>query len=132
MLSVSNCLICQAQRIAVNGVKSGWWQFISGIPQSYILGLILFNVFINYSDVGPGAVWGVFAGDTKLGGVVDSVQDGEGLQRDLDKCESWTITNHLKFNRCNCQILHLGWHNPGYAYRLGNETLERSLANRGL
>lgn len=77
ILSVSNCQMGQAQRIRVNGLTSGWWQVISGISQGLILGLILFNVFIHYLNVGLGAVWGEFAGDTKLGGAVDSVEDGE-------------------------------------------------------
>ena len=37
--------------------------------------------------------------DIKLGGDVDSIEDGEGLQRDLDKTESWSITNTMKFNK---------------------------------
>lgn len=35
--------------------------------------------------------------DTKLGGTVDSLVEGEALQRDLDKIEVWTVTNHIKF-----------------------------------
>lgn len=43
-----------------------------------------------------------FADDTKLGAAVDSIEVGEDLQRDLDKLESWAITNYIKFNKRNC------------------------------
>ena len=73
-----------------------------------------------------------FADVTKLGGAVDSVEGGKALQRDLDRLESWAITNRMKFNRSKCWVLHLGQGNPGYMYRLGNEMLERSPAERDL
>ena len=73
-----------------------------------------------------------FADDTKLGGVVDSDEGGKALQRDRDRLESWAITNHMKFNNSKCQILHLGWGYPGYTYRLGDETLDSSPAERDL
>ncbi|GAB0205762.1 hypothetical protein GRJ2_003041800 [Grus japonensis] len=38
----------------------------------------------------------------------------------------------MKFDKSKCQILHLGWGNPGYMYKLANERLERSLAERDL
>lgn len=60
--------------------------------------------------------------DTKLGGAVDSIKGGEGLQRDVDKTESWTITN--------CQILHLGRGNSGCMYKLEDEMLESNPAAR--
>lgn len=62
--------------------------------------------------------------DTKLGGAVDSIKGGEGLQRDVDKTESWTITNCMKINKSNCQILHLGRGKPGYSYKLGDEMVK--------
>jgi len=39
---------------------------------------------------------------------VDSLESREALQRGLDRLESWTITNVMKFNKSTCQILHLG------------------------
>lgn len=53
------------------------------------------------------------ADDTELGGAVDSLSGGEALQRDLDKFESWAITNCVKFNKSKCWILHVGQGNPG-------------------
>ncbi|KAJ7417044.1 hypothetical protein WISP_66534 [Willisornis vidua] len=69
-----------------------------------------------------------FAGDTKLGGAVDSLEGREALHRDLNKSEDWAITSHMKFNKGKCQILRMGWGSPGCLYRLGNGMLESMLA----
>jgi len=38
----------------------------------------------------------------------------------------------MKFNKSQCQTLHLGWGNPGYTYKLGDEKLEISPVGRDL
>uniref|UniRef100_A0A8B9I876 Reverse transcriptase domain-containing protein n=1 Tax=Anser brachyrhynchus TaxID=132585 RepID=A0A8B9I876_9AVES len=128
---VNNWLMGRAQKVVVNGSTSGWWLVTSGVPQGSILGSVLFSVFINDLDVGLEGVLSKFA-DAKLGGVVDFLEGGKALQRDLDRLESWAITNHIKFNKSKCQVLHLGWGNPGYTYRLGNKKLNSSPAERDL
>ncbi|GAB0175520.1 hypothetical protein GRJ2_000017200 [Grus japonensis] len=90
---------------------------------------------LNLQDVLKKGLEGVvnkFADDTKLGGAVDSIEGGEALQRDLERLENWAITSHVRLNKGKCQILHLGRGNPGYTYRLGDETLETSHAERDL
>lgn len=50
----------------------------------------------------------------------------ETLQRDLNNI------NLMKFNKSNCQILHLGWGNRAYIYKLGNERMESSPMGKDL
>lgn len=88
--------------------------------------------FHDSMDVGLEDVLSKFAYSTKLGGEVDSIKDGEALQRDRGKLESWAVTNCIMCNKSKCLILHLGRHNPAYIYRVGDKMLESSPAERDL
>ena len=96
------------------------------------MGPVVFNVFVNDLDAGLEEILIKFPDDTKLGGAVHTLKGRQALQRDLDRLESWAITNCMKFNKGEHQILHLGHSNPGCTYRLGNERLESSSAERDL
>ncbi|KAJ7422811.1 rna-directed dna polymerase from mobile element jockey-like [Pitangus sulphuratus] len=104
---MSNWLRGQAQRVTVNRVKLDWKPVSSGVPQGSILGPVLFNIFKNDLDARLEGILNKFEDDTKLGGAAGSLKGRDALQRDLDKLEDWTTTN-MKFNKGNCQILHMG------------------------
>jgi hypothetical protein len=123
-----NYLSDRVQRVVIEGEESAWAHVTSGVPQGSILGPLLFLLFIN--DM-PRAVVSsfiaLFADDSKVYMSINSHQDCELLQKDLNELLNWSKTWGMLFNPSKCKLLSITRsHTPvNFNYNLDGVILER-------
>ncbi len=121
------------QHVVVNGTRSQQAPVISGVPQGSVLGPVLFTIFVNDMPELVHLMILMFTDDTKLFMRIDTLEDCEELQKDLDKLMKLSEEWQLRFSASKCKALHVGYKNLGVTYHLpGNVSLEVTQAERDL
>jgi ribonucleases P/MRP protein subunit RPP40 len=114
----------------INGKFSDWIAVLSGVPQGSVLGLILFNIFINDLDDTVTAKQLLKKFVDVVGQVLDSDSSALELQTALNNLYDWSVRWVMEFNVKKCHVLHIEKNNPGHTYTMGGQRLDVSTSER--
>ena len=106
---MSSFLKDRLQYVIVDGSISKPCKALSGVPQGTVLGPLLFLIYINdiHDNLSPGTTLRLFADDSLLYRVINSIHDTFILQKDLDQLQKWEKANKMEFHPGKCQILRI-------------------------
>ena len=106
--------------VSINIVSSELLNVLSGVPQGTVLGPILFLIYVNDMPqaVDKEIIIKLFADDSKVYKVIESIKDCLCLQRALINLLVWSTLWQLKLNIDKCLVLHLCRANPMFVYTI--------------
>ena len=115
------------QRVKIDGKYSEWTDVVSSVIQGSVLGGTLFNVYIDdIVEIIVEAFARIFADDTKVAKLVESVEDGGRMQELIDELGRWAVKWRMSFNASKCKIVHVGNKNPRIKYKLNGVEIPES------
>ena len=102
---ISDFLKDRRQAVVVNGIRSDFIRVQSGVPQGSVLGPCLFLVYINDVPDLLTAHARLFTDDTAVYDVVESPEDQDRLQQNLDQLAEWEKRWDMVFHPEKCSTL---------------------------
>ena len=129
---IEQWLTDRRQRVVVDGEVSSWKSVLGGVPQGYVLGPILFLVYIH--DLQDGVTGSIlkFSDDTKLFRKTKEFGNKQHLQDDIDKLVRWSEKWQMLFNYGKCKCLHTGPGNTGMNYEMEETVLSKTVKEKDL
>ena len=126
-----NYLRDRKQCVVIDSKFSNFSAVHSGVPQGSILGPLLFILFINdiSNIIHSDSHILLYADDMKVLRDIESINDQEKLQEDINALYNWSVANKMKFHPKKCSVLRVTLKNQPflYTYRLANDILEMSV-----
>jgi len=123
------------QRVVIDGASSIFALVLSGVPQGSVLGPLLFILFVNDMAlrVKNSTVW-LFADNTCLLRVIETLANVDELQEDLDEVIRWSKSNNMLLHEekfeyvCHSYARNLVWKGMPFSaeffiYNLSDSTL---------
>ena len=114
------------QSVVVDGKQSSLIDVVPGVPQSTVLGPLLFLLHINDLPSVVSSEVRLFADDCLIYRNVKNKEDQIALQKDLNLLENWGNTWGMRFNAAKCNIMRVSrTHDPKlFSYSLTGQVLE--------
>ena len=120
------------QNVKVKNTLSKTLPVISGVPQGSVLGPVLFLLYINDLPNYIHCKSSIFADDSKIYSKIQSMEDSERLQDDLNNLVEWSRIWMMSFNTDKCHVMHFTDRNPLFIYTMGGRLLQISKTEKDL
>ena len=127
---IRNFLTSRRQRVVLGSKKSNWQDVTSGIPQGSVLGPILFTIFINDMPEVVKSCMKLFADDAKIYKAIESFDDINIIQDDINNLLKWSKKWQLPLNLKKCKCVHYGKKNPCNHYTIGDLDLAEDVSEK--
>ena len=108
----------------MNGSKFEWAPVLSGLPQSTVLGPLLFSLYINDIVDDVDSEIRLFKDDCVCYCHIQSIEDTVKLQSDIDRLCKWAWKWGIRFQPIKCYMMQLTRKRVIATYTLEGTTLE--------
>ena len=97
----------RTQQVVLEGVSSSSITVTSGVPQGTVLGPLLFILYLNDLPEGVSSQVRLLADDCILYREINTLNDCQDLQKDINTLCNWESKWQMKFNIDKCYIMHV-------------------------